>query len=43
VVALGAMLTGDHPGRAGPDALTLYASVGLAGTEPYLLADLLGL
>jgi ornithine cyclodeaminase/alanine dehydrogenase-like protein (mu-crystallin family) len=40
---LGAVLAGDHPGRTDPDAITLYASVGLAGTEPYLLASLLGL
>jgi ornithine cyclodeaminase len=43
VVSLGAILTEDHPGRPSPDAITLYASVGLAGTEPYLLADLLAL
>jgi ornithine cyclodeaminase/alanine dehydrogenase-like protein (mu-crystallin family) len=40
---LGAILAEDHPGRPNPDAITLYASVGLAGTEPYLLADLLAL
>jgi len=43
VVSLGAILAEDHPGRPNPDAITLYASVGLAGTEPYLLADLLAL
>jgi len=42
-VPLGAILTGEHPGRPDADAVTLYASVGLAGTEPYLLAELLGL
>ncbi|NJC72632.1 ornithine cyclodeaminase family protein [Planosporangium thailandense] len=42
-VALGAIIAGDHPGRTNPDAITVYASVGLAGTEPYLLADLLAL
>jgi ornithine cyclodeaminase len=40
-VSLGAVLAGDHPGRSTPDAVTLYASVGLAGTEPYLLFELL--
>jgi ornithine cyclodeaminase len=28
---LGAVLSGDHPGRTSPAAITLYASVGLAG------------
>jgi alanine dehydrogenase len=42
-VHLGAILAGEHPGRASADDVTLYASVGLAGTEPYLLAHLLGL
>lgn len=42
-VPLGAILAGEHPGRSSPDDVTLYASVGLAGTEPYLLAHLLGL
>ncbi|MFL6074695.1 MAG: ornithine cyclodeaminase family protein [Mycobacteriales bacterium] len=40
-VPLGAILAGEHPGRPDPEAVTLYESVGLAGTEPYLLADLL--
>ncbi len=40
---LGAVLAGDHPGRTSPTEITLYQSVGLAGTEPYLLATLLGL
>jgi ornithine cyclodeaminase/alanine dehydrogenase-like protein (mu-crystallin family) len=42
-VPLGAVLAAEHPGRTHADAVTIYASVGLAGTEPYLLADLLGL
>jgi ornithine cyclodeaminase len=41
-VALGAVLAGDHPGRTSDEQVTLYASVGLAGTEPFLLAHLLG-
>lgn len=43
VIPLGAVLADEHPGPTQPDAITMYASVGLAGTEPYLLADLLGL
>jgi ornithine cyclodeaminase/alanine dehydrogenase-like protein (mu-crystallin family) len=43
VVSLGAVLANEHPGRTSADAITVYASVGLAGTEPYLLADLVGL
>jgi ornithine cyclodeaminase len=43
VISLGAIVSGEHPGRADTDAVTLYASVGLAGTEPFLLADLLAL
>jgi ornithine cyclodeaminase len=42
-VPLGAILAGEHPGRSSADDVSLYASVGLAGTEPYLLAHLLGL
>jgi ornithine cyclodeaminase len=41
-VHLGAVLVGDHPGRTSAGQVTLYASVGLAGTEPFLLAHLLG-
>jgi ornithine cyclodeaminase/alanine dehydrogenase-like protein (mu-crystallin family) len=41
-VPLGAVLAGEHPGRTHPGAITLCASVGLAGTEPFLLASLLG-
>ncbi len=43
VISVGAVLANEHPGRTSTDAITMYASVGLAGTEPYLLADLLGL
>lgn len=43
VVHLGAVLAGEHTGRTSTEDVTLYASVGLAGTEPYLLARLLGL
>jgi ornithine cyclodeaminase len=43
VAPLGAVLSGELPGRTGEDDITLYASVGLAGTEPYLLAHLVGL
>ncbi len=42
-IHLGAIIAGDHAGRAGAEDVTLYASVGLAGTEPYLLARLLDL
>jgi ornithine cyclodeaminase len=41
--SLGAVIAGDLPGRTAPEQITLYASVGLAGTEPYLLARLLGI
>jgi ornithine cyclodeaminase/alanine dehydrogenase-like protein (mu-crystallin family) len=43
VGSLGAVLAGDAPGRTNPDQITLYQSVGLAGTEPFLLARLVGL
>jgi alanine dehydrogenase len=42
-VPLGAVLAGEHPGRRSDEEVTLYASVGLAGTEPFLLAHLAGL
>lgn len=42
VVALGDLLTCRAPGRTTPDQRTLFLSVGLAGTEAYLLARLLG-
>ena len=41
--SLGAVIAGDEPGRTSPDQITLYESVGLAGTEPFLLARLVGL
>ena len=34
---LGAILAGDAPGRTGADDVTLFCSVGLAGTEVFLL------
>jgi ornithine cyclodeaminase len=34
---LGAIVAGDLPGRLGPDEITLFCSVGLAGTEVFLL------
>jgi alanine dehydrogenase len=34
---LGAILAGDAPGRTGADEVTLFCSVGLAGTEVFLL------
>lgn len=43
VISLGAVLSGDAIGRSAPDQITLYESVGLAGTEPFLLAHLIGL
>jgi ornithine cyclodeaminase len=42
-VPLGAVLAGERPGRVTAGQVTLYASVGLAGTEPFLLAHLAGL
>jgi ornithine cyclodeaminase len=42
-VPVGAVITGDRPGRTSDGQVSVYASVGLAGTEPYLLAHLLGL
>lgn len=41
LVSLGAVLAGDAPGRAGDDQRVLFCSVGLAGTEVFLLARLL--
>ena len=34
---LGAIVAGDLPGRLGRDEITLFCSVGLAGTEVFLL------
>ncbi|MEW2386544.1 NAD(P)-binding domain-containing protein [Micromonospora sp. NPDC047707] len=42
-ISLGAVIVNEHVGRTSDDAITLYASVGLAGTEPYLLAHLLAI
>jgi ornithine cyclodeaminase/alanine dehydrogenase-like protein (mu-crystallin family) len=39
---LGAVVAAAAPGRTGPDDLTVYCSVGLAGTEVLLAAALLG-
>lgn len=41
VVSLGELIAGRAPDRAGPEQRTLFLSVGLAGTEAYLLAKLL--
>ncbi len=43
MVELGAVLTGALPGRTDPEQITLFCSVGLAGTEVVLAADLSGL
>ncbi|MEH1013781.1 ornithine cyclodeaminase family protein [Micromonospora sp. CPCC 206060] len=40
LVELGAVLAGAVPGRTGPEQLTVFCSVGLAGTEVLLLAEL---
>jgi ornithine cyclodeaminase/alanine dehydrogenase len=37
LVELGAVVVGDQPGRASPGAVTLFCSVGLAGTEVALV------
>jgi len=42
LTSLGAVLAGDAPGRTSDDDRVLFCSVGLAGTEPYLLNRLLG-
>lgn len=39
--SLGAVLAGDLPGRTGAEQTVVFCSVGLAGTEAYLLAQLL--
>lgn len=41
VTSLGAVAAGARPGRRSAEEITLYASVGLAGTEPFLLSRLL--
>lgn len=38
---LGAVISGNEPGRTAPDDLTLYCSTGLAGTEVLLARSLL--
>ncbi|MFI0213537.1 ornithine cyclodeaminase family protein [Streptomyces lydicus] len=40
LTALGAVLAGTAPGRGGRDAITLFSSVGLAGTEVAVAAAL---
>jgi ornithine cyclodeaminase len=40
LVHLGAVLAGTQPGRTGADEVSLFCSVGLAGTEVYLLDTL---
>lgn len=42
LTSLGAVLAGDAPGRSSADQTVIFCSVGLAGTETYLLAKLLG-
>ena len=42
VVSLGAVLAGDARGRTGEEQRVLFCSVGLAGTEAFLLDRLLG-
>jgi ornithine cyclodeaminase/alanine dehydrogenase-like protein (mu-crystallin family) len=41
LVSLGAVLSGSAPGRTREDEVVVFCSVGLAGTEAYLLARLL--
>lgn len=41
LTSLGAVLAGDRPGRTSPDQTVLFCSVGLAGTETFLLARLI--
>ena len=41
LVDLGAVVSGDHPGRRSPGDVTLHCSVGLAGTEVMLARRLL--
>jgi ornithine cyclodeaminase len=40
LISLGAVLAGDAVGRTSPEQVTVFCSVGLAGTEAYLLARL---
>ena len=41
LTSLGAVLAGAAPGRTAPEQTVIFCSVGLAGTETYLLARLL--
>ena len=41
VTHLGAVLTGDRPGRSSDEDITLYCSTGLAGSEVVLAETLL--
>ncbi|TCO48428.1 ornithine cyclodeaminase [Kribbella antiqua] len=41
LTSLGAVLAGDAPGRTTPDQTVIFCSVGLAGTEAFLLARLI--
>ncbi len=41
LVSLGSVIEGRSAGRAQPGEVTLFCSVGLAGTEVYLLAELI--
>lgn len=43
LVSLGAVLTGEHPGRTSDHQRVVFCSVGLAGTEVFLLAKMIGL
>ncbi len=43
LTSLGAVLAGDAPGRTSHEERTLFCSVGLAGTEVFLLNRLLEL
>jgi alanine dehydrogenase len=38
LASLGSVLEGTSPGRSHPQQVTLFCSVGLAGTEVHLLA-----
>ena len=42
LISLGAVLAGDAPGRTSDDQRVLFCSVGLAGTEVFLLDRLIG-
>jgi len=42
LISLGSVIEGTAPGRTGPRQVTLFCSVGLAGTEVHLLAALAG-